>query len=169
MSAEIITPEQFKKSIDQYEKELTRLPEVVAEAFIEHNDDMTVSKDLLDAKLETIETRMDGRIATIEATITATNQKIDILSADVKSSRATIITTIVGAAFATAFGIGAFNATLLSNMVASYDSGKNTAETIAKATAALDRQQEELKKIQQDMILQNASYKVERDKPKAKK
>lgn len=60
------------------------------------------------------------------------------IKADGKSTRVTLWTVGV----ATVLGIAAFNATVLSNMVASFESGKNTADAIAKAADQLRQAQE---------------------------
>lgn len=132
-----------------------------------------ISREEIDAKLETIEVRMDGRVASIDGKVASIDAKIDSfmgrleekfsrmddrmthierdLSAtrqDYKSVKTTIITTGVGAVLAIVFGVAAFNATVLSNMVASFESGKNT----TAAQAEVKRQSEEtanlLKQIQ---------------------
>jgi len=67
---------------------------------------------------------------------------------DYKSVKNTSITTGIGAVLAIVFGVAAFNATVLSNMLASFESGKNT----STAQAEVKRQSEEtaalLKQIQ---------------------
>lgn len=115
-----------------------------------HNDDMsTVSKELLDARLETIEVRMDARMARIEELIGDTRREIDLMrqesKVDNKSTRTTMVVTGISSALAIVLGVGAFNATVLSNMVASFESGKNTAtmqtaseKALIEATKALE-------------------------------
>lgn len=123
--------------------------EVVDSNNLAHNNNMNdfVSKDLLEAKLETIESRMDARVVSIESGIKATNEKIDSLLSDIKSLKSTTITVAVGAVLTILFGIAGFNAALLSNMVASYESGKNTATAISESTNELKNTREELSKI----------------------
>lgn len=111
-----------------------------------HNEGMnSVSKDLLDARLETIEVRMDARMARIEELIGDTRREIDLMrqesKIDNKSTRTTMIVTGISSVLAIVLGVGAFNATVLSNMVASFESGKNTASmqaTLNEATKALE-------------------------------
>ena len=88
----------------------------------------TVTNELLDAKLETIETRRDSRVASIERLIAETRQ-------DIKNLKMTMVVTGI----AVVLGIAAFNATVLSNMVAAFESGKNT----AAAQAEVKKQAEE--------------------------
>ena len=122
-----------------------------------------VSKDLLDARLETIEARMDARMVQIEGLVASVaksqadaRQEIDFLrqesKADNKSTRTTMIVTAIASALTIVIGIGAFNATVLSNMVASFESGKNTASSqaafekaIVDATKALEAATEKAK------------------------
>lgn len=106
------------------------------------NENMnTVSKDLLDARLETIEVRMDARMARIEELIGDTRKGIELMRqesrADNKSTRTTMIVTGISSVLAIVLGVGAFNATVLSNMVASFESGKNTASMLANSEKAI--------------------------------
>lgn len=108
----------------------------------QHNLPMdAVTKDLLDARLETIEVRIDARMGRIEELIGDTRREIDLMrqesKADNKSTRATMIVTGISSVFAIVLGIAAFNATVLSNMVASFESGKNTASAQAASEKAL--------------------------------
>lgn len=62
-----------------------------------------------------------------------------------KSLKTVLITTAIVAVIAIVGGIAAFNATVLSNMTASFESGKNTATAIVQATDALQKTQDQLK------------------------
>lgn len=132
-----------------------------------------ITRDEFNAKLETIEVRMDGRVASIEAKIEGfmgrleekfsrmddrmthierdlSDNKNEIAGQrqEFKSLKTTMITTGIGSVLAIVLGVAAFNATVLSNMVASFESGKST----AAAQAEVKRQSEEtaalLKQIQ---------------------
>lgn len=128
-----------------------------AETSIPHNEPMsTVTKDLLDARLETIEARMDARMAHIEGLVGNIAQsqadmrrEMDSMrsesKAENKSTRTTMLVTGISSVLAIVLGVGAFNATVLSNMVASFESGKNTAtmqtaseKALIEATKALE-------------------------------
>lgn len=153
-----------------------------------HYENMnTPTREEMNAKLEAMEARMDGRVATIQASIDgylgrqeesarrlddrltrmesdASRTRAEIQdnaernSADMKSLRSTIIITAVSTVLAIVLGVAAFNATVLSNMLASFESGKNT----AAAQADVKKQSEEtaalLKKLQEQFDAQ----KVER-------
>lgn len=137
------------------------------------NDNQTMtalSREEIDAKLETIEVRMDGRVASIEAKIDGfmgrleekfgrMDDRMTHIEADISTARTevksmigslktTTIVTAISAVLAIVLGVAAFNATVLSNMVASFESGKNT----SAAQAEVKRQTEEtaalLKQIQ---------------------
>lgn len=129
------------------------------------------SRQELDAKLEAIEARMDGRVATIESKIDVAilkienreelalarsnmakqqiddlQKKVSDVSDDIKAARndsKSLKYWLVGTALATVIGLAALNATILSNMVASFESGKNTTQLVldskkqAEDTAAL--------------------------------
>lgn len=126
------------------------------------------------ARLEAIESRMDGRFASLEATINALIRRIEErfalvdarfaqvdarfaqVEARMSNIEATVIATqnaigglrrtIVVTAIGAVIGVAAFNATVLSNMLASFESGRNVSEAQAKIqqqaeeTAALLRQ-----------------------------
>lgn len=109
-----------------------------------HNDRMTepISRPELDAKLETIEVRMDGRLARIEDSI----QRIVDMTAEIKedyreirsdnrdirqsvsSLKTTMIVTAIGAALTIVLGVAAFNATLQSNMLNAFQAGWQTSQ-----------------------------------------
>jgi altronate dehydratase len=61
---------------------------------------------------------------------------------EARSVKTIVVTTAIGSVMA----IAGFNATVLSNMVASYESGKSTAAAITQATERLDRLQERTEK-----------------------
>lgn len=95
---------------------------------------------------------MDARVASIERSITDAIAYAIETRRDIKNLRWTIIAT----AIATVLGIAAFNATVLSNMVASFESGKNT----AAAQAEVKKQSEEtaalIKKMREDLDAKRA-------------
>jgi hypothetical protein len=67
---------------------------------------------------------------------------------EAKSLRTTLLTTAIGSIIAIVGGIAAFNATVLSNMVASFESGKNTAASLTQATDQLKQVQDDVSKTQ---------------------
>lgn len=129
--------------------------------------DNSVTRDELNAKLESVEARMDGRLASIEAKIDGfigrleekfgrmddrmirIENDLEGSKQDLKSLRTTIITTGIGSVLAIVFGVAAFNATVLSNMLASFESGKNTATALTQATEQMKQTQDQLKAIQE--------------------
>lgn len=128
----------------------------------------------INAKLETIEARMDGRLARIEDAvkrIAEDNQKAAAsftassaaTQEKVSSLKTTIVVTGIGAVLTIVLGIAAFNATLLSNMTSSFDSGRETSKLASEAqTKALQAQQEtaaslsEIKQIVSDLRKQTS-------------
>lgn len=113
--------------------------------------------DYVDAKIETVESRMDGRVARIESALAASAaltdersrhsearmERMEAALSEIRSAIAslkiTIVVTAISAVLAIVLGVAAFNATVLSNMVASFESGKNT----SAAQAEVKRQTEE--------------------------
>ena len=129
-------------------------------------------RDFVDAKFEAVESRMDGRVARIEAALATSTALVDERSrhADARMERmetalfelrsetrsaisglkTTIIVTAISAVFAIVFGVAAFNATVLSNMVASFESGKNTSAAQAEVKRQVEETAALLKKIRGD-------------------
>lgn len=93
-----------------------------------HTDNMSTSMntELLDAKLQVIETRMDARIQRIEDKMDAFVEANKETQASVKGLKLTLIVTAISTVLAIVLGVAAFNSTVLSNMVAAFESGKNT-------------------------------------------
>lgn len=123
------------------------------------------TREEVNARLETIEVRMDGRVAAIQASIDSfigrmeerglraddRFARIEESQRDTQSSlgslKTTIIVTAVSTVLAIVLGVAAFNATVLSNMVASFDSGKSTSE----AQAEVKRQAQETATLLKEM------------------
>lgn len=127
-----------------------------------NNSEMqSVSKDLLDARLEAIEARMDARVAGMSAKLDTALAEIradreannirfaaafkdigdiksDIL--EVKSSFKTVIGNVWGAALATITVVGA----TLAIAISSFDSGRETSKNIAEATVRMEKLQAQL-------------------------
>jgi hypothetical protein len=122
------------------------------------------TREEIDAKLQTIEARMDARVASIQASIDGfmgrmeeralrTDDRFDRIDqrmggientvqetqASIGNLKTTMIVTALSTVLAIVLGVAAFNATVLSNMLASFESGKNT----ATSQADVKRQSEE--------------------------
>jgi hypothetical protein len=136
----------------------------------------TPTREEFEAKLETIEARMDGRVAAIQASIDGFMGRMEERSlrmderfqrtderfarieegqretqASLGSLKTTIITTAIATVIAIVLGVAAFNATVLSNMVASFESGKNTAATQAEVKKQVEETAALLKQVQQQL------------------
>jgi len=110
-------------------------------------------EQLVNSKIETVQARLDGNVqvirgeiqalgATLQASIQNNNDRLTALDQQVRESSQAVKglkTTIIVTAVATALAIAALNGTIFSNMVASFESGKNT----AKDQAEVKRQSEE--------------------------
>ncbi|WP_043632722.1 hypothetical protein [Chromobacterium haemolyticum] len=107
-----------------------------------HNEPMSTAptREEFEAKLETIETKMDARVQRIEEKAT----RIEEDMRDIKSEMKNMKWWMLGTGVSVIIGIAAFNATVLSNMVASFESGKNTAQAIDKAQTDLQKREERL-------------------------
>lgn len=124
-----------------------------------------VARPELDAKLETIETKMDSRLARIEDRFNSIDKRFESMDGQFKEIRsaleaqkntawkaagATILATL-GAALTILFGIAAFNATLLSNMTSSFDSGRDTAKMTSEAQSEISASVAEVKQMIQEL------------------
>lgn len=127
----------------------------------------TPTRDEMDAKLETIEARLDGRVASIEATIRGfmermderfkhSDERMDRLEqsmmetrTDIANLRTTVIVTAISVGLATVFGIAAFNATVLSNMLAAFESGRSISAAQAEAARRTEEAAAIIKQLQQ--------------------
>ncbi len=111
------------------------------------------NREEIDAKLQTVEARLDGRVLSIRVSVDAILRRIDDLSermarleARVDQLRTTVVVTAISATVATVLGVAAFNAALSSNMLAAMKAGSDmTVERaemrrqIAEADALLKR------------------------------
>lgn len=121
-----------------------------------------VPRPELDAKLEVLAARMDGRVAELTGKIdgymarmeerdkrnderavnfasslgdvkTELHETRNEIKSALGSMKSTVITTGIGSVLAIVLGVAAFNATVLSNMIASFESGKSTSAAIFEA------------------------------------
>jgi len=124
------------------------------------NGDMQyVPRPELDAKLETIETRMDGRIARIEDRFTGIDERfnrIDSTIADLRTEMRTFMQSTKNAVwYAAATVIATFIAIVTVNITA-FDSGRDTAKIAADAQQQTAAALSEIRQIVADMRTQNA-------------
>ncbi|HDR9199690.1 hypothetical protein L0Z31_17270 (plasmid) [Burkholderia vietnamiensis] len=98
---------------------------------------------------EKLNDERDQRLATAVKDIQAETQAARREAVDQSRNLKTVlITTAVGTVIAIVGGIAAFNATVLSNMVASFESGKNTAASLTQTTDQLKLIQDDVSKTQ---------------------
>ena len=81
---------------------------------------------------------IEGKIDALAGLVSAMGATIAEIKTDIKNWRTTVVVTAISVGLATVFGVAAFNATVLSNMLASFESGKN----MSAAQAELQRQAE---------------------------
>ena len=116
--------------------------EAAINAFIQRMEERFAQVDARFAQVDACFVQVEARMSNIEATVAATQNAIGGL-------RTTIVVTAIGAVI----GVAAFNATVLSNMLASFESGRNVSEAQAK----IQRQSEEtaalLRQIQQGLLV----------------
>jgi hypothetical protein len=90
----------------------------------------SVPRPELDAKLETIEARMDGRLARIEDAVKAITEVAKEIRSEnrdtlgkVSNLKTTILTTALVTVVVIVLGIAAFNASLTSNVISAFQAG----------------------------------------------
>ncbi|MDP9902924.1 hypothetical protein [Variovorax ginsengisoli] len=114
----------------------------------ELNAKLELVQERNDSRLSLFEQRMDNALAEMRGDRADLKDDIRGLQSDIKSFRVHIISTVVVTGIAVISGVAAFNATVLSNMVASFESGKNTAQLIGDATKRLEVLQDRIEAAQ---------------------
>lgn len=94
---------------------------------------------------------MDERFKSMDERYKSLDQRMERVESSISSLKTTMIVTAVSTVIAIVLGVAVFNATMLSNMLAAFESGKNT----SAVQAELKRQAEEtavlLKRLQARM------------------
>lgn len=122
-----------------------------------------MSREEIEAKLEANEARgaaqfaaMSGRFDAIYARLDNHSERMDrlehalnVLTSTVASLKSTMIITGISSVIAIVLGTAGFNAALLSNMSAMFDSGKNSAEMQYETRRQVEETAALLKKMQQ--------------------
>lgn len=115
-------------------------------------------------RMEERSVRMDERFKATDERFARIEEGQRDTQASLGSLRTTIITTAVATVLAIVFGVAAFNATVLSNMVASFESGKNTAASQAEVKKQAEETAALLKQVQQQLQDVHKSPPVEKQK-----
>lgn len=111
-------------------------------------EELSTNIQLLSSNAEKRELNMQNDLSSFRENVKTDNRDL----------RRVIVVTAIGSVVTIVLGIAAFNATVLSNMVASFESGKNTSANIVQATEQLKQTQEQLKAIQ-ERLAEKASKK----------
>lgn len=99
-----------------------------------------VTQGELDAKLQLLQERMDNRVNRIEAA-----------AQSIQSETSTLKLWLAGTGVAVVFGIASFNSTVLSNMVASFESGKSTAEKLSNVSKDQEVREQRLDRLERKL------------------
>jgi hypothetical protein len=102
-----------------------------------------------DARLSRFEERIDQAIGEMRRERAELKDDVRSLASEFKSSKFQIILAMIGTGVAVVFGISQLNGTILSNMVATFESGKTTATMIIQATEQMKQTQLQLQAIQE--------------------
>jgi hypothetical protein len=134
---------QLNGKIDAVASQLNGKIDAVASQF---NGKIDAVASQLNGKIDAVAAQLSGRIDAMAARLDGHGKRIDALEQAVGSLKTTVIVTGVSSVIAIVLGVATFNATLLSNMTATFQAGKDVATTQAEvqrqveATAALLRQ-----------------------------
>ena len=116
-------------------------------------EEMTARLELVearsDARLSRFEERIDQAIGEVRRDRAELKDDFRSLASEFKSSKFQIILAMIGTGVAVVFGISQLNGTILSNMVASFESGKTTATAITQATEQIKQTQQQLQVVQE--------------------
>jgi hypothetical protein len=145
----------------------------MSDAVFSPQDTERLRDQVFSARLEALGARLDGRLASLEATITALSRRMEErfalvdarfaqVDARMSNIEATVAamqkaigglkTTMIVTAVGAVIGVATFNATVLSNMLASFESGRNLSETQAKILRQSEETEAILKRIEQGLI-----------------
>jgi hypothetical protein len=83
-----------------------------------------MNREEVDAKIGASDARTDSKFATVIARFDALTAEVREMKAEMRNIKMTVILTGMSTALAVVFGVAGFNASLLNNMLGSFDSGK---------------------------------------------
>lgn len=102
---------------------------------------MSMTREELDVRLQLVEAKADARMSRFEERIDLAldemrRERIEVKT-ELKSTRTTMVVTAIASVIAIVGGIASFNATVLGNMLASYQNGKDTGTSLATTAEQL--------------------------------
>lgn len=114
-----------------------------------------MTREEVDAKIAASEARTDTKFAALIGRIDALIVRLDDferemreeirqIKADMADFKKTVMITVISTGFAVVFGVAGFNATLLNNMTASYESGKDSGQWRSEITQKLNETTQKL-------------------------
>jgi hypothetical protein len=113
------------------------------------------NREEIDAKLQTVEARLDGRVMAIQVMYEGLIRRIDELAeritrleATVEQLRTTVVVTAISAVIATVLGVAAFNSALSSNMLAAMKAGGDMSAERAEVRRQVEETDVLLRRIQ---------------------
>lgn len=127
-----------------------------------------MTREEMAARLELVEARSDARLSRFEERIDQSigemrrdraeiKEDVRSLVSEFKATKLQLILAMVGTGVAVVLGIAAFNATVLSNMVAAFESGKSSATAITQATEQIKVTQQQLQGLQESLTRKSDS------------
>ena len=127
-----------------------------------------MTREEMAARLELVEARSDARLSRFEERIDQSigemrrdraeiKEDVRSLVSEFKATKLQLILAMVGTGVAVVLGIAAFNATVLSNMVAAFESGKSSATAITQATEQIKVTQQQLQVLQESLTRKSDS------------
>jgi hypothetical protein len=85
-----------------------------------------ITREELDAKLETIEAKTDARVARIEAAIDSMRMETHSVKNWVMGGIITVVITVVAAAFGTVWGVYGANASIVQAVITAFQAGQQS-------------------------------------------
>lgn len=113
-----------------------------------------------DGQASSLRTDFQAMSAQVEGHLKAADSHLKAADSNLQALKSTFDAMkywLVGTGIAVVLGIAAFNATVLSNMVASFELGKNTAAALTQTSSDLKQTQEQHKAIQERLDKQTAT------------
>lgn len=130
--------EQLRRSDERLAQQCKLSDERFEQAMARNAERFNAEMKLLDERLAQFRAMFADERAKNDKFTAHMDESLVEFKRESRNTRVIVVTTGIASVMA----IAAFNATVLSNMVASYESGKSTAAAITQATERLDRLQE---------------------------
>ncbi len=104
-----------------------------------------------DARFSKFESSINTHVEAVEQAVARSIASSDQASETARSESRTTRWTLIGTGVAVVLGVAAFNATLLSNMTASFESGRSVATTVSEAKQQAEALSKDIQALRQQL------------------